>query len=387
MQKYSWYLVAATFIVCANNFCPQSEAKKIMRDLNPWSSWSRAHNPAGYTFSGDHEGGDLPCSSAKLQSSLPQQKNAFASIFQSFAPTLFSGKKVKYSAEIKTDKVEGSAALWMTDQDGDRVIAFDDMSDRPISGTNDWKKCSIILDIPKESQKLRVGFILKGGGTAWMRKPELVEASVDEKSTARPFDKSKFILDWLDKSPSNLTFVQKNYISDRINDVSQWGVHTDENYRVQISRKVLDHGKASVQADSTGETKDGFASLHQSFDAANYRNKRVCFTADIKNTSNADWSTPFMQIDGADNVIVFDALENRRLKNLKNWTPTSIVLDVPPESKKIKIGFLHAGSGKAWISNLSFKTVGTQVPVTAKSGAIEKLPKQRLQLRPEFRFD
>ncbi len=219
--------------------------------------------------------------------------------FNRFPPELFAGKKVRYSAALKTSKVNGSAALWMTDEKGDKVVAFDDMSNRAVTGTTDWKKYSIVLDIPNESDRLRVGFILKGGGSAWMREPEVVVANPDEKSTAIPFDSSKFTLNELKNSPSNLQFNATNDSYEYpINSISQWGVHTDNKYQVQISKEVLDQGKPSVQLDSTGDPGDGFASVYQSIAAKNYRNKRVSFSADMKNTSNADWTTIFMQING-----------------------------------------------------------------------------------------
>lgn len=380
--------IALTILAVAVTFIVPSYAKKTLHNLDVWSSWSKGKEPNGYILSGDSGGSGKPLSCAKIQSELPQQKNCYASIFQKFAPTLYLGKKVRFAAEIKTDKVQDSAGLWMMDEAADdKVVAFDDMSNRGITGTTEWKKCSIVLVVPQESQTLYVGFILKGGGTAWIRNPQFDLADPNEKSTAIPFQLAKFSLRRLDKAPENLGFDDPNFKSTSINDVSQWGVHTDKNYRVLVSRDVLDKGKPSVQIDTTGDAKEGFASVYQSFEAANYLNKRIEFSVDVKNTNNADWTTIFTQIDGKDRVLAFDALENRRLKNLKDWTQATVVLDVPPESKKIKIGLLHVGTGKAWFSNATFKTVSKEVPVTSTSTGNEQLPKSKLDLKPDFRFD
>ena len=115
------------------------------------------------------------------------------------------------------------------------------------------------------------------------------------------------------QSAAESSLLRSKFKSSSINDVSQWGVHTDKDYRVQVTRKVLDNGKPSVQIDTTCDANDGFASVYQSFDAANYLNKRIRFSADMKNTNKADWTTIYTQIDGNERVLGFDALENRRI--------------------------------------------------------------------------
>ncbi len=385
-SQTTWFvLVTATCLFGTSIFCQPSQATKIVRNLKTWSTWS-SNQGAGYTFSKEIEAGtNKP--TAKIQSSSPQQKTGFAAIFQEFAPTLFAGKKVRFSASIKTSGVNGSAAIWMMDRSGDKVLAFDDMSNRPLTGTHDWAVHSVVLDIPANSDQVRAGLIIKGGGTVWMRDPQLVVANADEKSTAVKFDLAKFTLDKLDPKPANLDFKERGYVTKNLNHIIQWSINTDHGYNFQISPDTLDRGKPSVQVTCDIDPGDGFATMYQAFDAKAYLNKRICFSADLKNTNKENWTTMFVQIYGSESILAFDALEKRPLQNLKNWTNTKIVLDVPAAAKKIKIGFLQAGKGKAWISNLAFNTVSEQIPVTSKPGHEEKLPKEKLDLKPNFDFD
>jgi hypothetical protein len=387
-NKLNLLPIALVLLIVASSLVGKSvEAKRVLRNLAAWNSWTQLTDRGGYVLSEDKEKSS-GASCGKLESELPDQTGGSASIFLRFSPTLYTGKKVRYSGFIKTNKVNGSAGLWMMEQDGDKVVAFDDMNNRSASGTTDWKKYSIVLDIPKESQKLLVGFILRGGGTAWLRDPQFEIANPDEKSTAIPFDSSRFRLNVLPKGPRNLALVDPNSISEnRTDDVYRWQAYTEHNYHIHVSPEVQDQGKPSVQVDCVGDTGNGFCSLHQTFSAQDYIGKRVCWSADLKNMNHTDWTTLFMQIDGEDRILAFDAMEDRQLKNLSDWTKASIVLDVPPESKKIKIGFLHAGKDKGWLSNCSFTTVDAQVPVTAKSGRMEKLPQEKMNLKPDFRFD
>ncbi|MES2515783.1 MAG: S41 family peptidase [Bacteroidota bacterium] len=90
--------------------------------------------------------------------------------FKAWAFTLpenYSGKKIKLSGFIKTENVtEGYAGLWMRI---DPNIGFDNMNKRGISGTTDWTKCEITLDMkPDQTKKIVIGGLLVGKGKMWL---------------------------------------------------------------------------------------------------------------------------------------------------------------------------------------------------------------------------
>jgi len=47
-------------------------------------------------------------------------------------------------------------------------LGFDNMNNRPIKGTTDWKRYSIVLDVPEESGDLVYGILLDGTGQVWI---------------------------------------------------------------------------------------------------------------------------------------------------------------------------------------------------------------------------
>src|SRR5262245_23033149 len=67
----------------------------------------------------------------------------FGGMFQTFKPDAYVGKRVRFSAALRTVDVKGRAALCfrVDGPNGRRAIAFDNMSTRPaISGTTPWTK-------------------------------------------------------------------------------------------------------------------------------------------------------------------------------------------------------------------------------------------------------
>src|SRR5580658_2861860 len=87
----------------------------------------------------------------------------------------FSGKKLTLKGFVKTENVEGRAALWMRIDGDGNALAFDNMSNRVISGTSDWKEYSITLDFDEgDADSVLVGGILVGKGKMWLDNLQLL---------------------------------------------------------------------------------------------------------------------------------------------------------------------------------------------------------------------
>ncbi|MBC9794633.1 S41 family peptidase [Sinomicrobium weinanense] len=82
-------------------------------------------------------------------------------------PAKYKGKKIKLSGYIKTENVtDGYAGLWMRI---DPRVSFDNMQNRGITGTTDWKKYEITLDLkPDEAREIVFGGLLVGKGKMWI---------------------------------------------------------------------------------------------------------------------------------------------------------------------------------------------------------------------------
>jgi hypothetical protein len=83
----------------------------------------------------------------------------------------FRGKRLRYSAAVRIANVSHWAGLWLrADDPAGRVLAFDNMgvSKRGLSGTRDWERQSVVLDIPEEANVISYGLLLSGPGKAWL---------------------------------------------------------------------------------------------------------------------------------------------------------------------------------------------------------------------------
>lgn len=125
----------------------------------------------------------------------------FATLMQMFKADQYKGERLRLSAFIKSENVLGFAGLWMRIDDvaGD-PLQFDNMSSRPIKGTNNWNHYSVVLDVPESGACICFGVLLSGTGTVWMDRFtfEVVDKRV-------PTTNTEFSHDLLDE-PMNLSF-------------------------------------------------------------------------------------------------------------------------------------------------------------------------------------
>ncbi len=113
--------------------------------------------------------------------------NGFGSLGQLIAADNYHGKRVRLSGWLKTENAD-SAALWMR-LDGDRrLLGFDNMDDRPVRGTTDWKQFELVLDIPAETVNIVFGTLISGKGQVWADdlKLEIVGSSVASTNQLSP---------------------------------------------------------------------------------------------------------------------------------------------------------------------------------------------------------
>jgi hypothetical protein len=69
------------------------------------------------------------------------------------------------------------------DGEGRRPVAFDNMQDRPLTGTWRCSEVSVVLDVPKDGVTLAVGVVLEGGGRVELSAVRFAPVPVSVRST------------------------------------------------------------------------------------------------------------------------------------------------------------------------------------------------------------
>lgn len=105
--------------------------------------------------------------SAFLKSRKPSV-DGFGTLMQDFRADKYGGQRVRFSAYVKTEKIQDWAGLWMRVDKNSASVSFDNMADRPLKGTTDWQNYQVVLDVPQGATGIYLGILLTGPGAVWI---------------------------------------------------------------------------------------------------------------------------------------------------------------------------------------------------------------------------
>lgn len=139
--------------------------------------------------------------------------------------------------------------------------------------------------------------------------------------------------------------------------IDQWRAHETADYSIAQIDKIF-------VVTGTNPDQDKFTTFIQSFKPA-AGTQRLALTAEVKTEDLQGWAGLWMRIDGVqDKKLGFDNMQNRPIMGTQDWKQYQVVLDVPAETDSISLGFLFSGKGKAFVRNIQFQPVKTDIPVT-----------------------
>lgn len=137
---------------------------------------------------------------------------------QRFLADPYRGRRVRFSGYMKTNRVAGWAGLWMRIDTASKVgWAFDDMEDVAVSGTTDWKRYQVVLDVPQDAAAIYLGAHLFGRGQVWLDdcRFEVVGSDVPATDGSRlrgGRDRTHSIPQFMEDEPVNLDFEETEYM-------------------------------------------------------------------------------------------------------------------------------------------------------------------------------
>ena len=119
--------------------------------------------------------------------------DGFGTLMQQFKAEQYLGERVRLSGLVKSQEVAEWAGLWVRVDKGKEMVAFDNMQDRAIKGSTDWRRYEVVLDVPKDATGIALGILLTGPGEVWLNGARLdvvgTEIAVTGSSNAKIADK------------------------------------------------------------------------------------------------------------------------------------------------------------------------------------------------------
>jgi hypothetical protein len=153
--------------------------------------------------------------------------------------------------------------------------------------------------------------------------------------------------------------------------LSGWQLTAPSSDRFEASRDqtVTFDGKPTARLQSTVATADLGALVH-SIDAEKYRGKRIRFATNAKIKGVEGGTGSWLRVESPEVPFrVFADSHDVHLEGDSDWTPLSIVIDVPQDAQAIYFGLSQDGPGTSWFGPVSVETVDDSVPVSYRPGS------------------
>lgn len=133
----------------------------------------------------EYHSGHQCASIASIHEASSYNENTFGTLMQSLSSQNYKGKRIKFSAFVKTQDADKCGVWARVDDSKSDVLQFDNMKNRAITGTNDWNHYSVVLDISEVAESIHFGVLLIGQGKIWIVnfKVETVDLSVPSTNT------------------------------------------------------------------------------------------------------------------------------------------------------------------------------------------------------------
>ena len=264
----------------------------------------------------------------------------FATLMTSMAAGSYVAKRVRMSGFVRTEGVTGQVLLWLrVDGPNDQILAFDNMGKRPITGTTEWKRHDIVLDVPAEGTRLAYGIVLAGAGQAWVDGLTLEVAGPDvpvTDSTAGWFPAGRY----------------------------------PEDYEFGGNPRVAHGSPGGGYLRSKGGLEPRAAGLLASMSEPRaFLGKRVRLSAYVR-AESAAWAGLMMSVQGPNGSLGHDDMHDRPIIGTTDWKRYDLVLDVPAEAQALMYGMTLAGKGQVWFDGVKVEVVGADVPVTGAPEAM-----------------
>lgn len=149
--------VTTIFIIMSNLVSAQTDWFKVGSSPKQYENFIDSNN--------QHQGKNVV-----TLKSVDAGSNDFGALMQNMKPGNYIGKRVKMTGYLKSKDVTGWSGFWFrVDQaNSQQFLSFDNMHNRPIKGTTDWKEYDIVLDVPDKASNIAFGALLNQTGQIWI---------------------------------------------------------------------------------------------------------------------------------------------------------------------------------------------------------------------------
>jgi hypothetical protein len=143
-------------------------------------------------------------------------------------------------------------------------------------------------------------------------------------------------------------------------------------YEIGVDPQVTYQGRRALSV--RGSEKQGPVDMGIALQyAGGYRGQRVRFSAVVRVAAPDGWGGLLLQAgpEALRHVNAASLPFGTGLRGQAEWTPMSVVIDVPQDARMLSMGLILVGSGQVWASDLKFEVVDPATPLTKERVGVD----------------
>jgi C-terminal processing protease CtpA/Prc len=124
---------------------------------------------------------------------------------------------------------------------------------------------------------------------------------------------------------------------------------------VSLDDRIVHGGHWSARIERQPDTANAFSGITKSL-PMDFKGTAIELRGFVRTEAVSDFVALWIREDGESNPgLAFDSLQMRpqKIKGTTDWTEYSVSVQVQPDARQLFIGFLLAGTGKAWVDDMS----------------------------------
>lgn len=274
---------------------------------------------------------------------------------------IFRGKRVRFSAYLRSQDRQAQAGLWMwvpgiidgRPTDPSLPMAWDStFTLRNVHDTTDWTKIEIVLDIPQQASYLLLGMQASTVGQEWMDDAQLEVVGTDVPTTDRGA-----LTD-----VSDLDFEQG---------LSMWDTGPAETGTTEVgtSTEAARSGKLGAYITHTGGGTEKLGGLAKAIYGQFYRDKKVRVSAYMnvdKMPLGAILDVTVYYLDANGDHVTTPIIDDAQVfpadSGPKGWQRIEATVNVPDRASVLTFGIAANGDGEVWIDDVQIDILGPADP-------------------------
>jgi hypothetical protein len=164
-------------------------ASTAFAELPP--GWGASGKQGGYEAAKDPKEAHGGKPAMVMRSGAKTALNGSETLGHGFKADPWRGKRVRFSAYLRSEEVTGRTGLWFqafaapTDsREQGRHLAFANTWRQHTTGSTPWTRYEVVIDVPMEAVGMTIGYFLEGRGAVWLSDPNVEEVGKDVPLTA-----------------------------------------------------------------------------------------------------------------------------------------------------------------------------------------------------------